>query len=107
MKNVENIEKYDEKLGKIKETLHNSEKPLDYKEIAERTKLDKQEVFSIIGNCFIKATKETTRSGFATDDFTLLGEKVAAITSNFYYKVTKARLKIGAKASGITRGRLR
>lgn len=107
IKNIEDIEKYDEKLGKIRETLHNSEKPLDYREIAERTKLDKQEVFRIIGSCFIKASKETTHSGCATDDFILFGEKIVPIKNNLWYKVVKSRLKLGGKTAKHTRGHLR
>lgn len=105
-KKVEYIEKYIEKLGKIKETLHNSEKPLDYDEIAEKTKLSRQEVFRIIGKCFIEATKQTTHTGIATDDFTLLGENVLAINKNLYYKTVKARLGLGEKTANFTRGRL-
>lgn len=107
MKNIEDIEKYDIKLGKIKETLYDTKEPLDYNEIAERTKLDKQEVFRIIGNCFIKATKETTHSGYAADDFILFGENVVPIKNNLFYKVVKARLKLGGKISQHTRGYLR
>lgn len=107
MKNVENIEKYDEKLGKIRETLHNTAKPLNYVEIAVKTGLDEKEVFRIVGDCFIKATKETTHTGYATDDFTLFGENVVPIKNNLYYKVTKSRLKIGGKIAKHTRGHLR
>jgi len=107
MKNIECIEKYDEKLEKIRKTLQDTKEPLDYDEIAEETKLDKQEVFSIIGNCFIKASKETTHSGYATDDFILFGEKIVPIKNNLFYKVVKSRLKLGGKTAKHTRGHLR
>ena len=101
-----NIEKYDEKAGKIKEILHNNEKSLNYNEIAEKTNIDEREVFKIIGDCFTKETKKTTHSGIATKDFLLFGEKVDAIKNNFYYKVIKARVDLGKKVSYHTRGRL-
>lgn len=105
--NIGDIEKYDEKLEKIRETLQTTKEPLDYNEIAERTKLDKPEVFRIIGNCFMKATKETTHSGCAADDFVLFGENVTPIKNNLFYKVVKSRLKIGGKTAQHTRGHLR
>lgn len=105
--NVEDIGKYDEKLGAIKETLHNTVQPLNYAEIAEVAKLDEKEVFRIIANCFAKAAKETTHSGYAADDFILFGENVVPIKNNLYYKVIKARLKIGGKTAKHTRGHLR
>lgn len=101
------IEKFDEKWGKIYKLLTQSEKPINYKEISNSTNIPKDEVFTIIGKKFTEATKETTESAMASDDFDLLADKVEAIHNNKYLKVIRARLKHGETASKMTRGVIR
>lgn len=100
------IENYEEKIEQICKILEDTPEPLSYMEIARKTEMTEREVRNVIGKCFIRATKETTHSGYATPDFILLGDKVAAIHNNSLYKITISRLNIGQKTAGITRGHL-
>jgi len=106
-KNKNNIENYEEKIEQICEILKDAPQPLSYMEIARTTKTTERKVRDVIGKCFIRATKETTHSGYATPDFILLGDKVAAIHNNSFYKITKSRLNLGQKTAELTRGHIR